>query len=304
MKEKILKITKRIFFLPPVPTLIIAIPSFALVIAALTGQISLPALEYVAYILSAYALIISVTGIFKMVSFIRNGVREHPFIKQLLSIPTVDKLISERTFRTEMALYPGFCINVMYVIFKTSLGIYYCSAWFISLGVYYLALAIMRFMLIHYMRFRRKTADRNDELRRYRMCGCMLFLINAALVVITILAVKRNDGFTYPGYLIYIMAMYAFYSVITAVINLVKYRKYGSPVLSAAKVINMSTALVSIFSLETAMLEQFGGENTEHFRVIMTAFTGAGVSFVVIGMALFMIIWSGILIKRNMEDEI
>ena len=78
------------------------------------------------------------------------------------------------------------------------------------------------------------------------MCGCMLFVINAALAGITILAVKKNAGFTYPGYLIYVMAMYAFYSVITAVINLVKYRKYGSPVTSAAKVINMSAALFMI----------------------------------------------------------
>ena len=120
----------------------------------------------------------------------------------------------------------------------------------------------------------------------------MLFVINAALAGITILAVKKNAGFTYPGYLIYVMAMYAFYSVITAVINLVKYRKYGSPVMSAAKVINMSAALVSMFSLETAMLAQFGGKDTENFRFIMTSLTGAGVSLIVLGMALFMIIHS------------
>ena len=212
------------------------------------------------------------------------------------------KLIHENRFRTEIALYPGFCINVLYVIFKTATGIYYRSAWFLSLGLYYLALAIMRLLLIHYIRFKKETSDKNDELRRYRMCGYMLFPINVALVGITILAVKKNAGFTYPGYLIYVMAMYAFYSVITAVMNLVKYRKYGSPILSAAKVINMSTALVSIFSLETAMLAQFGSESTEHFRVIMTALTGTGVSLIVVGMAVFMIVRSGVLIKRNTED--
>ena len=129
-----------------------------------------------------------------------------------------------------------------------------------------------------------------------------MFLINAAFVGLTILAVKKNEGFTYPGYLIYIMAIYAFYSVITAVINLIKYRKYGSPILSAAKVIHMSTALVSLFSLETAMLAQFGKENTEHFRAMMTALTGAGVSLIVVGMAVFMIIRATIVIKRNTED--
>ena len=302
MKEKIVRIIKKIFFLPPVATLMIAIPSFAFLIVALTRKLGIPALNYTAYILSAYALVISITGISKIVTLARNGVSEHPFMKWLFSVPVVEKLIHENQFRTEIALYPGFCINVLYVIFKTATGIYYRSAWLLSLGVYYLALAIMRFLLIHYIRLKKETSDKNGELRRYRMCGCMLFLINIALVGITILAVKKNAGFSYPGYLIYVMAMYAFYSVITAVMNLVKYRKYGSPVLSAAKVINMSTALVSIFSLETAMLAQFGSENTEHFRVIMTALTGTGVSLIVLGMAVFMIVRSGILIKRNTED--
>lgn len=301
MKEKIVRITKRICFLPPVTTFVIAIPSFIFLIVVLTGKINIPALNYIAYILSAYALIISVTGIVKIVNLVRNGVSEHPFMKWIFSVPIVEQLIHEKQFRTEMALYPGFCINVLYVIFKTATGIYYRSAWFISLGVYYLALAIMRFLLIHYIQSKKQTSDKNDELRRYRMCGCMLFLINVALVGITILAVKENAGFTYPGYLIYVMAMYAFYSVITAVMNLVKYRKYGSPILSAAKVINMSTALVSIFSLETAMMAQFN-ENTEQFRVMMTAFTGVGVSLIVLGMAVFMIVRAGILIKRNTED--
>lgn len=71
--------------------------------------------------------------------------------------------------------------------------------------------------------------------------------------------------------------------------------------MSAAKVINMSTALVSIFSLETAMLAEFGKENDEQFRLIMTSLTGAGVSLIVIGMAVFMIIKSSILLKRSTE---
>ena len=302
MKEKIIRILKRIFFLSPVATLIIAVPSYFFLVVVLMGKVNIPVLNDIAYILSAYALAISITGISKIVTFARNGVSEHPFMKWLLSVPIVEKLLHENRFRTEIALYPGFCINVLYVIFKTATGIYYRSAWFISLGVYYLALAIMRFLLIHYIRWKKQTSDKNDELRRYRMCGCMLFLINAALVRITILAVKKNAGFFYPGYLIYVMAMYAFYSVITAVMNLVKYRKYGSPILSAAKVINMSTALVSIFSLETAMLAQFGSESTEHFRVIMTALTGASVSLIVVGMAVFMIVRSGVMIRRNTED--
>ena len=295
------------FCLPPAATCLIAIPSFVFLIAALTGQVDSPALVYTAYSLSAYALMISMTGIFRIVKAVKSGISEKTSVQRLFSIPAVDKLIRESTYRTEIALYPGFCINLLYAIFKTATGIYYRSAWFLSLGVYYLALAVMRFLLIHYLLGKKQEADNDkmDEWRRYRMCGYMLFLINAAIIGITILAVKKNQSFAYPGYLIYVMAMYTFYSVITAAANLVKYRKYGSPVMSAAKVIQMSTALVSLFSLESAMLVQFGQENAEHFRVLMTALTGAGISFLVVGMAMYMIIHSGSLIKkirRNNRD--
>lgn len=58
----------------------------------------------------------------------------------------------------------------------------------------------------------------------------------------------------------------------------------------------------SLYPMEKTMLAQFGSESTEHFRVIMTALTGASVSCIVVGMAVFMIVRSGVLIKRNTED--
>lgn len=126
------------------------------------------------------------------------------------------------------------------------------------------------------------------ELKRYRICGASLLVINIALSGIVVLAVKKKNGFTYPGYMIYVMAIYAFYSVITAVINLVKYRKYGSPVLSAAKVISLTTAMVSMFSLESAMLAQFSDASQTAFKKIMTECTGGVICVIVIGMAVYM----------------
>ena len=41
---------------------------------------------------AAYALVISVTGISKIVTFARNGVSEHPFMKRLLSVPIVESI--------------------------------------------------------------------------------------------------------------------------------------------------------------------------------------------------------------------
>ena len=55
----------------------------------------------------------------------------------------------------------------------------------------------------------------------------------------------------------------------------------------------LPAALVSMLSLETAMLEQFGGEkNPEAFRQIMTGATGGCVCAMVLAMALYMILRS------------
>lgn len=287
--DQLYKFVKKIFFLTPVKTAIIAIPSYLFVIFVLANNIQNVAISSLAYILSAYALIITITGIVRIVQLIRKPKELHPLLKKVVSIPVIGRLIKENTFRTQIALYPGFLINVVYVIWKLSFGIYYNSAWFISLALYYFVLAWMRLSLIRPFLVKEGEIRKKAELKRYRLCGVSLLVINIALSGIVVLAVKKENGFTYPGYMIYVMAMYAFYAVITAVINLVKYRKYGSPVLSAAKVISLTTAMVSMFSLESAMLAQFADASQTAFKKIMTKCTGGVICVIVIGMAVYMI---------------
>ncbi len=131
--------------------------------------------------------------------------------------------------------------------------------------------------------------DERLELLRYRLCGFVLLIMNQALTVLVVFIVHQNKGFDYPGLLIYAMALYAFYAVITATVDVVKTRREKSPILSAAKAINLVAAMVSILSLETAMLAQFGGNDDPMFRKVMTASTGGGVCTIVIGMAIYMI---------------
>ena len=310
-QQSIKRILKRIFFLPPIPTLLISVPSYGLVIYALAGKNVNPVIIYAAYLLSAYAFIITITGITGVVRWVKKGISAHPLARKLLAIPLISRYLKEDTFRAETSLYPGFCINLLYAGVKMFSGIRYRSVWFATLAVYYIFLAVMRFSLLHHMRKeaagesriprRNKTSllpkhlkgaasDKVRRWRRYRLCGIILLFMNAALAGIVILVVHQNSGFAYPGMLIYMMAMYTFYATITAVRNVIKFRKYGNPILSAAKVINLTAALVSMLSLETAMLTQFGSANDPEFRRIMTASTGAGVSAIVLGMAVYMII--------------
>lgn len=54
----------------------------------------------------------------------------------------------------------------------------------------------------------------------------MILLFVGGMIV---LMVRTNSGFTYPGYIIYLSALYTFYTMITVVVNVVKFRKSGSP---------------------------------------------------------------------------
>ncbi len=82
--QRIMDILKKIFKLPPVPTLLVAVPSFALVIYVLANGMENMPVSYAAYILSAYALVITVTGMAGIVKWFREGIENHPLVKRRL----------------------------------------------------------------------------------------------------------------------------------------------------------------------------------------------------------------------------
>lgn len=282
---------KRICVLPPLQTLLIAVPAFLLVGYVLINDMDGP-LSYLAYAASAYGLIVTVTGVFRMVRPIRQRVKSHPL---------AGRLLDDVGFRTELSLHMGLAVNLLYIAVKLVSGIYYRSLWFVSLAVYYMLLAMMRFLLL----YRRKRPDgaarKKLELRRYRFCGVVLLLMNLALAGIAAFMVHQNRGYEYPGMLIYAMAAYSFYAVIMAIVSIIKFRRHGSPILSAAKAINLVAAMVSILSLETAMLAQFGSEDDILFRKAMTGATGGGICVIVLGMAVCMIVKSTKEIRKIMS---
>lgn len=275
---------RQIFVLPLLPTVCISIPAFLLVARVLAAGEHGP-LAYLSYAASAYAFVISLTGCWRMAGFLKRAVKAHPLGR---------RLVEDSKFRAEISLHQGLIVNLVYIAVKMACGIRYRSPWFISLAVYYALLALMRLLLL----FRRKRLNELGELRRCRLCGLVLLAMNLALAGIVDFMVRQNQGYEYPGTLIYLMAAYSFYAAILAVVNVVRFRRHGSPVLSAAKAINLAAAMVSILSLETAMLSRFGGGDGLLFRRRMTGATGGAVCALILGMAVYMIVESTRRIRR------
>ena len=84
--------------LPPLLTLCIAVPSFALVIYVLNGGYRGP-LAYAVYVLSAYALVISITGGPGIIVGFSQWLKARPLTRKMLRIPLVKRFAEDVRFR-------------------------------------------------------------------------------------------------------------------------------------------------------------------------------------------------------------
>lgn len=204
--------------------------------------------------------------------------------------PLGHRYMTDAAFKTHVSLYASLAVNLLYAGVNVLSWCLYRSMWFVVLAVYYGILAVMRFLLVRYTSTHRMGQHRMGELQRARLCASILLLVNFALTGAVMMILYQDKGVQYHGVLIYVMAAYTFYITILAICNVIRYRKYHSPVMTIAKIVSLSAALVSMLSLETAMLSRFGGEMTAESRWLMIALTGAGVSLAVIGLSSYMIV--------------
>lgn len=244
-------------------------------------------IAYVSYAFSAYALVIVCIGLWSMKNSAAVKRMKDTVLEMAGQNPYVSRYMADIVFKTKISLLLSLALNTGYAVLKFVTGIFYGSAWLITLAAYYTLLLTMRFLLV--LHIHRNTRDMAAEWKRCRACGVVLLLMNIILTGMVILVLQRGEGFVYPGYLIYVMALYDFCTMTMAIVNLVKSRKQKSPVLTAAKVINVAAALIAMLSLETAMITQFGAEDGEVFRHTMIALTGGGICVIMVIMAVLMI---------------
>ena len=283
------RVLKKIFLLPGWLLLCIAVPSFAIVAYMLaTGTENW--LAYMSYAMSAYALAVVCCAAPGYFSAVRQRVRRFLSTGLKEKSPVAARIINDRKYRALVGLYAGFFLNMGYSAFNMISGMVFRSAWFGAIAWYYLVLAMMRFLLVHYVHSHSAEGRLRHQWQRCRLCGWMLIVMSSALTAIVVLVVYRNSGFVYPGYFIYIMALYAFWTAINAVKNVFVFRKLKSPVLWAAKILGLVSAMVTMLSLETAMLTQFGTFEDGGFRRIMTSCTGGAVCVITFFMAIYMIV--------------
>lgn len=271
--------------LKPHPAILIplVIAAAALLIYVFANGLEETYLAYAAYPLSAYALAASVIAAIPGAKNAERFVKENRYISAYME---------DRERRLRISLQIGLAVNIAYAVLKFGTGVYLRSAWFGAVGIYYMVLSVIRFLLVRDNRKLMQICDPREKYRRawgsYRVSALLVLLLNITMTGMVIQMVWHNETFVYPGLLIYASAAYTFYRLTMAIISTVRYRRAEDPILSAAKYIDMCVSLMSLYALQSAMIVTFGSD--DGFRLTMNSITGFVVCLWVVLIGVYMLV--------------
>lgn len=197
----------------------------------------------------------------------------------------------DRIFRASVNLQLVMVLNYVYALYNLLIGVSSRSPWLMALGIYTLMLAAVRTDLtLSHHRGRKLPPDAlpRHEARCYRRVAWSLLALNVPIGGLTLLMVSGQSVSALPGHLIYLSALYTFIMMGLAISNLIRFRKLGSPILSAAKVLSLVAALLSLLTLQSALIDRFGTAQGS-FRLLMTRLTGSAVYATVLVIAVWML---------------
>ena len=273
----------RALLFPHIAIMIILIPfSAVLLVGSMVFIGTETPVAYISYAISAYTLTVWCLKIPHLIRFFKTFKEENKYAKRWQD---------DTRLRVNTSLYGTLAWNTLYGIFQLWLGFYHSTFWFYSLGAYYICLALMRFFLVLYTRKYAPGEKMESELKKYRACGWVFLVMNLALALIIFFMVYWNRTFEHHMITAIAMAAYTFTTLTMAIINVVKYKKYNSPVFSASKAISLASALVSMLTLESTMLTTFSDKTmTSVQQKWMLGATGGVISLMIVAMAIYMIV--------------
>ena len=235
----------------------------------------------VTYLLAFYLLMVICFRIPRVIKFCQTLKKENKYIQ---------KWLSDVHLRMNVSLYGALIWNVMFAILQLILGFINHSFWFLSMFFYYVILGVMRFFLLKHTRNYQPKEDMQMETKKSILCGWLLLFMNLTLAVIVVFVILLNDTFQHHMITTIAIAFFTFLTLTFAIINLVRYRKYQSPIYSAAKSISLIAVCVSLLTMETTMLATFGAIESQLFKQIILSISGVAVIGFAITMAIIMIV--------------
>ena len=229
---------------------------------------------YLLYIFSFYALITVCVRVPRIVKWWKRKLHENKY---------TDRYLTDKDLRMQISMYRGLLISFAFATFKIILGFVYDSSWFFAMAGYNVILSFMRFLIV--LQSQKiglsEEEERKQALLAYRWCGWLMLVLNIAVSVIMFMVIVQNQRIEYHMIACIGLAAFTFYCFTRTVINMIKYSRQKNPIYAAVKRMDMVKAIVSIFTLQVAMLTTFQGQGGEVNIRLMNMLTGIAVTIAI-----------------------
>ncbi len=254
-----------------------------------TGQ-EASAVAYCLYPLSAYSLCTLCLWIIpRLIRLIKNQQTKKALVDQ------------EQEFRK--SLISGLTVTLIYALFQLVMGAVTASTWTGSKGAYQLIIAIIHLVLLRYeTKYRAAEHPIHIGWKGFRACGIWLLILNLTMTGITFQMIWHGQTGEHPGTMLFAVAAYTFYKLTKAIVRVVQYRKNANPLWGAAKNIDLSEALMNLFTLQSALLSAFSAPEQADFCFVMNSITGTAICLMTVWGAVGMIFHGSKKIKQHQGD--
>ena len=196
-------------------------------------------------------------------------------------------------FRTVYTARISAMITFGFTVFNGVIGVLYQSVWNISICIYYVLLANVRRIIV---RSQRKTVDKNQDKeiikKTYAVTHIILILIDLALIVPIALMVIGARSYTFGMIPAIAMAAYTTYRMTMSIIHYLKSKRNENHFIRVIRTINLQDTLVSVLTLQNALIIANGDDMASMMR--LTMWTSAGIW----GVILFFTVKSFMMIRK------
>ena len=232
------------------------------------------------YAVAFYSLVVVCARIPRIVKKVQKGLHSNKYSHRYLT---------DKELRMKFSMYRGLIIGIGFAVFKTITGLVYHTPWLYAMAGYNVIMSLMRFVVVY--QTQRKGLTEEAKERRANIsawiCGWLMMVLNIAVSVIMYMVIVLKQTIEYHEIVVIALAAYTFYCFTMAVVNVIKYRKKNF-VYSTIKNIDLVKAIVSIFTLQVAMLTRFGEEGTLDMG-LMNTLTGIAVTIAINTIAALML---------------
>ncbi len=180
----------------------------------------------------------------------------------------------------------NFFVGIIKFIFSLTIP----SLWFFINAGFSFVLAICRFLTIKKYNKIKKIKDKHiiikEAYKSYLQNGIMLILLGIMYFFVSSYMYYKGTNTNMHEYITYLVALIAFTSIGTAIYGMIKYKRNKEPIIKGIKITNFANALTSMVLTQVVLLDTYANE----YDSTLNGYTGMGVSLIIIGLGLYMII--------------